>query len=172
MKKNVILTGFMGSGKSSVGRTLASKLGFKLLDTDQMIEAAEGMTISQIMKKHGEEYFRQKEKELLKQLSDLPERHVISTGGGLPIAPGNAEALKQAGYVVYLRAKPETILKRLSGDTTRPLLMGEDKERRVRELMEYREPIYTRGCHLPIDTDGKSLLELTDDIVKRFNHIR
>lgn len=172
MKKNVVLIGFMGSGKSSVGRQLAQRLAYRFVDTDQMIEQKAGKSISEIMKEGGEAAFRRMEQELLAALPELPERNVISTGGGLPIAEGNADILKQAGFVIYLRTQPETILYRLSGDTQRPLLAGPDKETKVRELLEYREPIYEYACHMAIDTDKKSLMELSDEIARNYSYFQ
>ena len=172
MRKNIVLTGFMGSGKSSVGKHLAQKVSYRLLDTDRMIEKKAGRSISKIMEEEGEPAFRKMEQELLRELANCPEHNVISTGGGLPIAEGNADLLKKAGFVVYLRTRPETVLKRLAGDTTRPLLNGPDKEEKVRKLMEYREPIYSYGCHLTIDTDGRGLMEICEEIIRNYGYFQ
>lgn len=172
MKKNVVLIGFMGSGKSSVGRQLAHRLAYRFVDTDQMIEQKAGKSISMIMEEGGEKAFRRMEQELLETLKDMPEKNVISTGGGLPIAEGNADILKQAGFVIYLRTRPETVLERLSGDTQRPLLAGPDKEKKIRGLLEYREPIYEYACHMAVDTDKKGLLELSEEIARNYSYFQ
>ena len=136
-KHNVIFTGFMGAGKTTVGKELVKK-GFELIDTDAYIEACERMSISDIFAQKGEDYFRQAETKALKTLLVQDKQFVISCGGGMPLREENRKLLKKLGMVVYLRIQPETVLARLKGDTTRPLLKGDDSGERVRTLMKQR----------------------------------
>ncbi len=164
MKQNVVLIGFMGAGKTSVGRAYADATDSPLLDTDQMIEAEAGMTISDIFAVQGEPAFRQTETRVLLKLLAETDRAVISVGGGLPLLEQNRVLLKELGTVVFLRVQPETVLERLKGDTTRPLLMGENVEQRVRELLAYRNPLYQMAAHRIIDVDGKTPEEIAAEI--------
>jgi shikimate kinase len=154
MKDNIILIGFMGAGKSSVGRTYSEMYQVPLLDTDELIEAEAGMTISKIFETQGEEAFRATETRVLKRLLAETDHTVISVGGGLPLREENRRILKELGKVVFLRVKEETVLQRLKGDTTRPLLQGDHVQQRVHELMMYRNPIYQEAAHVVIDADG------------------
>lgn len=164
MKKNVILIGFMGAGKTSVGKTFSGKTGKQLLDTDQLIEQNAGMSISDIFATQGEEAFRQAETAVLEQMLAGTDGAVISAGGGLPLRKQNREMLKQLGTVVFLRVKRETVLERLKGDRTRPLLQGDHAGEKVDELLAYRNPIYEEAAHVTVDVDGKSLDAIVDEI--------
>jgi shikimate kinase len=161
---NIILIGFMGSGKTSVGVKLANRLGYTFCDTDRIIENECNRSISNIFATDGEEYFRKLETSVIKELYGKLEHSVLSVGGGLPITEGNAELLKRLGQVVYLKTSKETILKRLNGDTTRPLLAGDDAGHKVEELLKFREPIYKTAAHHNIITDGKSFEEIMQEI--------
>ena len=151
-KKNLILCGFMGSGKSTVGKLLAEKLGTKFVDTDIYIEQLEGMTIPQIFEKHGEEYFRTKEREVCKELSQL-KRTVISTGGGTLLNDENMKIMKQNGVIFLLNVSSRTVLTRLRADNTRPLLQRDDKEKAVKMLLSSRTPLYNRAADYVIDAE-------------------
>lgn len=168
MKHNIILIGFMGCGKTSVGERLAQKLSYQFRDTDRMIEQKECDTINHIFALHGEEYFRGKETGLLQELLSELDHTVLSTGGGLPLRDQNARLLKEMGLVVYLKASKETTLKRLSGDKTRPLLQGDDMEKRIESMLEYRIPIYERAAHKIIVTDHKSIDEIATMIMEAY----
>ena len=122
-RKNILLIGFMGTGKSTISRRLHKLLEMKEIDTDALIASREGMSISDIFATKGEEAFRNMETELLRELKN--ERNlIISCGGGMALRDENAEIMKEAGTVVWLTAKPETILKRVEHDESRPLLRG------------------------------------------------
>lgn len=161
LKHNIILIGFMGSGKSSVGRQLAMKLSYTFCDTDQILENRSGDTINHIFSVHGEEYFRNMETDLLREMSTKTDCTVISTGGGLPLRTQNSQFIKELGYVVFLKASKCTTLKRLRGDITRPLLAGDDLDKKVERLMGIRLPIYEKAAHKIVATDDRSI----DDIV-------
>ena len=167
MKKIVVLIGFMGCGKTTIGKQLASELGYAFVDTDQMIEINAQKTISEIFATHGEEYFRNLETETITEMMKSMEHTVVSTGGGLPLREVNADILKESGFVVYLRVKGSTIEERLKGDTTRPLLQGDVSEK-IQNLLEYRDPMYEFGAHMVLDVDEKSVDEIVEDISRNF----
>lgn len=152
MKNNIVLCGFMGCGKSTVGKHLAEKLGLKFCDSDTVIEERKSMTISQLFTQEGEEYFRTLETDVIRELSSK-SRLVIATGGGAVLNLENAEMLRNSGVVVFLDISPETVLKRLENDKTRPLLMRDDKESAVRQLIEVRRPFYTAAAHITVDAE-------------------
>ena len=164
--RNIILEGFMGSGKTTVSELLADKLELELLDTDQAIEEAEGRSISDIFAEDGEEAFRGMETQLLEMVASEHLRDmVISLGGGLPLREENRELLKKSGKVIYLRTSPETVFKRLEGDDTRPLLQTEDPKSKIRELLEDRKERYELAADIIIDTDDKEPWQIADEIV-------
>ena len=165
--RNIILEGFMGSGKTTVSEILSDKLDLELLDTDQAIEAAEGTRISVIFAREGEEAFRAMETELLEMVVDDHLRDmVISLGGGLPLREENRALLKKAGKVIYLRTSAETVYKRLEGDNTRPLLQSEDPKERIKELLEDRKERYEAAADIIVDTDGKEPWQIADEIIE------
>lgn len=166
MDRHMILIGFMGAGKTTVGRCLSSRMSRELLDMDEMIESEAGMTISRIFETSGEEAFRRIESEVLKKLAEWKEPAVISTGGGAPLREENRKLLSAMGTVVYLQVLPETVLVRLSGDTARPLLQGDGREEKVRQLLVSRDPIYRQAAHMTVKTDGRSPEEIAGEILK------
>jgi shikimate kinase len=168
LKHNIILIGFMGSGKTSLGRRLAERLSYGFRDTDQLLEKKAGDTINRIFAVHGEEYFRNLETDLLKELLPGIDQTVLSTGGGLPLREQNTKLLKEMGYVVYLKASRQTTLQRLKGDTTRPLLQGEEVEQKVDRMLSVRTPIYERAAHKIIATDDKSIEEIVPLIMESY----
>lgn len=164
MRQNVILIGFMGAGKTSVGNYLASQMGKQLLDTDALIEQEAGMSISDMFAIQGEAAFRRIETAVLKELLAETDHRIISVGGGLPLLAQNRELLKALGTVVFLRVGKKTVLERLAGDTTRPLLQGDDVEDKVKELLAYRNPIYEEAAHVTIDVDGKTIQTVAEEV--------
>ncbi len=165
IRNNIVLTGFMGCGKSTVGAALAEKYGYKLVDTDQVIEEKAGIAISEIFRTRGEDYFRNLETNVLAELNATLSNTVISTGGGLPLREENQKTLKSLGYVVYLNVEPEEVMCRLSGDTTRPLLQGDNPEKKIRELMVYRSPIYEQGADVSISVTGKPVSDIVEEVM-------
>ena len=161
---NVILIGFMGCGKSTVGLRLSYRLRKPVIDTDKEIEKAEKRSISDIFQTEGEAYFRDKETECLKNLLKTSGNQIISVGGGLPMREINRQLLHQLGQVVYLRAKAETIYDRLKYDTTRPLLQGENPQEKIRSLMTQREQNYKEASDIVIDVDGKDFEQIIGEI--------
>lgn len=164
MKDNIILIGFMGCGKSSVGIKLSYCLKRTIIDTDKWIEKKQRVTISEIFATKGEAAFRQMETDCLKELIETANRQVISVGGGLPMKEENHQLLRQLGKVIYLKITPEAIYERLKGDTTRPLLQVEDPMARIRELLSYRGPIYEKCADVIIEVSDKSFEEILEQI--------
>lgn len=171
LKDNIVMIGFMGCGKTTVGKRLAKELEYAFLDMDLFIEEEEKMTIRQIFENKGESYFRRLETESLKKILEQTKHTIFSTGGGLPLREENAKLLQKLGFVVYLRVKKETVLERLKDDRTRPLLDCDDPAQKVEELLNYRDPIYEVGAHLVIDVDGKTVSEIIDEVVRNYKMI-
>ena len=162
--KRIVLMGFMGAGKTTIGKALAEKLSWDFIDTDAEIEKEQGRKISEIFETEGEQAFRDMETRLLKKLEKSEERFVLSIGGGMPVREENRELLRQIGTVVYLKATKEELVRRLSGDASRPLLQGGALEEKVAALMAARESIYVETAHQEVVTDGKSVKELIEKI--------
>ena len=168
---NIILIGFMGSGKSTVGRYMANENNidkgvgnnYQFIDTDEYIVGMEGMSITEIFATKGEEYFRELETRVLEDFKQNCSNTVFSTGGGMPLREENAKALREIGTVVYLRAKPETIYERVKNDSGRPLLQVENPYERICSLLNEREEKYMKAANVIIDTDSKTL----EDIVAK-----
>lgn len=165
-EQNIILIGFMGAGKTSVGDRLARDMKRNVVDTDHMIEEKAGMTISGIFKVQGEATFRQLETHVLEELLETAGSEVISVGGGLPLREENRRILKKLGTVIYLQVKPETVLKRLAGDTTRPLLQAADVKERVESLLAVRGPVYAEAAHQVVPVDDRTLDDIVEEIMR------
>ncbi len=158
--RNIILIGYMGSGKSTVGRKAAKAVEYNFLDTDTLIEKEEGITISELFEEKGELYFREKETETIRRLIKEPRGNIIATGGGLPMKAGNAELLKELGTVIYLKAETDTLVKRLSGDTTRPLLQDGELREKIETMLAVRGPVYEACADVVLQTDTMSFYEI------------
>lgn len=163
---NIILIGFMGCGKSSVGLKLSYRMRQTILDTDKEIERKEQCTISEIFAKEGETAFRDKETAYLQSLVGKVNHQIVSTGGGLPMREENRKLLKEIGTVVYLRVKPETVYERLKNDTTRPLLQGDDPMQKIRDLLGKRSPVYEAAADIIVDVDNKSFDSIIAEITE------
>jgi shikimate kinase len=161
---NLYLVGFMGTGKTTVGRAVAHKLGFALLDSDHEIERLRGKTIPEIFANEGEPAFRAMEREFIEK-GHPAERTVISCGGGLVVQPGMLALLKSKGVVVCLHASIETILARTARHHHRPLLETENPEERIRTLFAAREPIYKQSGTV-ILTDSRSLHDIVGHVMR------
>ena len=171
-RKNPVLIGFMGSGKTSVGLRLSYRLRRPVEDTDKLIERREGRSISEIFAREGEEYFRGQETALLEELAGSRHNAIFSVGGGTPVRPENRELLKRLGTVVLLRVRPETVYERLKGDTTRPLLQCPDPLGRIRELMEGRRAAYESCADLILDVDDMEMGDIIDSIAKEMDRMK
>jgi shikimate kinase len=165
--KNIVLIGFMGSGKSTVGRELHHRLGYPLVDMDHVIEHRAGKPITAIFAEDGEEKFREMETRLLEELSDsAAPRRIISTGGGVIGREKNRALLRHLGYVVWLHAPTEVILDRTAKNRDRPLLHTDDPVARVEALLAVRKPLYGETAHLKVDTAGLDCGELATGILE------
>jgi shikimate kinase len=162
-KRNIILTGFMATGKTSVGRRLAVRLGYDFVDLDTWIEAEAGVSVPQIFATQGEAAFRELEARMVLRAAGRTGC-VVATGGGAIVNPRNLEALKHCGIVIALTANPETILSRIGGGEDRPMLRGGEKRDRVRILLEERAPAYARA-DLTVDTSARTVDEVVDHLV-------
>jgi shikimate kinase len=160
---NLYLVGFMGTGKTTVARAAAQRLGFACLDSDHEIERSRGRTVAEIFAGEGEPAFRALEREFVEH-GHPAERAIVACGGGLVIQPGMSEQLRSRGVVVCLHASIETILARTGRQNHRPLLAG-DPEERLRTLFAEREPIY-RSAGTLILTDGRPLKEIVSHVIR------
>lgn len=168
--RNLALVGFMGSGKSTVGRIVARDLGLSFMDTDEAIERRSGCRISEIFEKEGEEAFRRREREVVAELVDQVGL-VIATGGGLVCRPGNMELLKSGALVVCLWAAPETIWERVRAQNHRPLLQVPDPRSEVTRLLALREPFY-RESDVLVNSGLRSLREVAAQVAHHFRGAR
>ena len=161
---NITLVGLPGSGKSTIGRQLARRLGVPFVDSDQVIEARLGCSIRQYFEQQGEDAFRDVEQAVL---DDLSQHHhgVLSTGGGSVLREVNRRHLRERGHVVYLRTSPEDVYRRLRHDTVRPLLQVEDPLGRLRSLYQARDPLYREAAHFVLDTGRPSVATLVNKLV-------
>lgn len=162
-KPNIILTGFMATGKSSVGKELAERLGYVFVDLDALIEAEAGIPIARIFATQGEERFRELESRMVEQVARR-DASVIATGGGAIVNPRNLEALKRSGVVIALTAKPESILARVGRGEDRPMLRGGETLERIRLLLAERAPAYAKA-DLTVDTTEQSVEQVVGRIL-------
>ena len=164
--QNLALIGFMGTGKSCVGRLVADGLRFEFLDTDEIIESGVGKSISDIFAQQGEAAFREMEFRLVAELA-ARTRTVFSTGGGLPANPANLASLKSHALVVWLWASPETIFEHVRGQPHRPLLKGPDPMGSIRSLLATREPFY-RQADVLVNTERRSVREVAQQVIHQY----
>jgi len=165
--KHIILIGFMGCGKSTVGIRLSYRLRRVVEDTDKLIEKKAAKSISDIFKEDGETAFRQMETKCLQELMTIKDERIISTGGGLPMKVENHELLKRLGTVVYLRISSKGVWERLKNDTTRPLLQCDDPGTKIEELMAKRAPVYEQAADVVLDVDGKTMEEVLTELERK-----
>jgi shikimate kinase len=168
--RNLALIGFMGTGKSSVGRLIAEQLHYSFIDTDELIEARAGKSISAIFAEDGESAFRQREKEIVAELATR-NRSVVATGGGLGANEQNLASLKEHSLVVCLWASPEKIWERVRSQTHRPLLRETDPPAKIRQLLAAREPFYKQADVL-LNTEVRSVKEVAQQVLHQFNLVR
>ncbi len=167
---NIFLIGPMGSGKTAVGRQLARQLRLEFLDSDAEIEHRTGVDIPYIFEKEGEAGFREREREIIDSLTQL-SNVVIATGGGAILLPQNREHLASRGTVVYLHTGIEQQLERTKHGKQRPLLYTEDPEAKLRELMEFRLPLYESIAKITVTTDGRQVRAVSDEIIERLKEV-
>lgn len=163
--QNVILIGFMGSGKSTLGQKIAKGLHFDFVDTDELIVASAGKSIREIFADDGEDSFRIHETSILGSLAGRSGL-VISTGGGIILRPENRAILKQLGFIVWLDAPEEVIADRVSRNSNRPLVQTENPRETIARLLDQRRPLYSETAHLSVDTGELDLEEAVHGIIE------
>ena|SRR3989338_4063428 len=161
---NIVLVGFMGTGKSVVGKLLAEKLCREFLELDEIIEKREGVSIKDIFEKKGERYFRRLEKSVVKDASDKKDA-IISAGGGAIVDEENFKNLKKSGVIICLEASPGIILRRTRGLATRPLLNVSNPKAKIEELLKKREPYYKKA-DFRINTDNLTVKQVVEKIIE------
>ena len=167
MKTNIALTGFMGVGKTAVGRALARKLNREFVELDSRIEQKAGKSITQIFEQDGEIVFRELEIEVTRVAAQC-EQLVIACGGGLVLNKINIDRLRESARIVYLVASPQIILKRiLKGREKRPLVNVSDKAATIRELLKFRKPFYERAADIIINTSNLDIGVVAEQIISR-----
>ncbi|MCD8300864.1 MAG: shikimate kinase [Clostridiales bacterium] len=167
MKKHIFLIGFMGTGKSSTSLELAGMLDVRQIEMDDEIVRENGMSISDMFECYGEEYFRDKETDLLRRIAGM-EPAIISCGGGCVLRPENVALMKNCGTIILLTGEPETIYERVHRSQSRPILNGHMNVEYIAELMEKRRPAYEAAADLAVPSDGKTPGEVAREIIKLF----
>lgn len=167
MNKNIVLVGLSGSGKSTLGNILSSLSGYALVDTDAIIVKLQNRSINNIFKTNGEEFFRTLETQVSKEISAF-DKQIISTGGGIVLKEKNLEYLKQNGIVFYLKTSVNSLLKRLEGDNTRPLLKTDDVKKKLENMLEIRGKLYEKA-DVTIETDKLTPEETAKEILRIYN---
>jgi shikimate kinase len=168
-QRSIVLIGFMGTGKSSVGRRLADMTGWPRFDTDQMIATALGMSITKIFARLGEEQFREEESLVLEKLDSQPPS-IIVTGGGVVLRPVNVARLRELGTIVCLTANLPTLLERLARRSHRPLLETENRAATVKILLRERQPLYQEAADYTVDTSSLSHDQVAQSIQDSLAH--
>ena len=163
MSANIVLVGFMGTGKSTVGRVIAQKLGFHFIDTDDVIEQTSKAKISDIFAEHGEVYFRDLESQAVKSVA-LMKNQVVATGGGVVLRSSNIDLLRTGGPIFCLNATPKAIWDRVRSSQSRPLLRGPDPLKKIETLLDKRAPYYALADH-QIETTGVSVDRVANEII-------
>lgn len=162
---NIILVGFMGAGKTTVGKALATRLKRDFVDMDVELEARAGKPIPRIFAEDGEPAFRRMERNMVIELS---RRHslVVSTGGGIVLNSDNIRDFGATGCVICLKASPDEILRRVSACNNRPLLKADDKSERIRDLLRQRQPLYD-AIPIQVDTTGKTITSIVAEVLAK-----
>lgn len=169
MKDIIILVGFMGTGKSAVGQALAAELDCPYFDTDLLVEKKTGLSIARIFESRGEDYFRDLESAVIQELFQEEEApFVLATGGGILLREKNRLLLEEMGLLVNLTASRDEILTRIGKGEARPLLSSSNRKKKIEALLKERAMLY-EPCHQKIDTSGKTIEEVTQEIIKELN---
>jgi shikimate kinase len=168
---NIVLIGFMGSGKSEVGRRLAVRLGFRYLDTDALVEETAGASVTHIFSQHGEAEFRVLERQALAEALAGDEA-VVAAGGGAVLDRKNVDLMRHRGVVFYLELTSGTAATRTQGNEDRPLLQVEDRELEIERLLRERRPLYEAAAHETVKVDELQIDEVVEEIAKLWQRYR
>lgn len=161
---NIVLIGFMGCGKTTIGRKLAVRLGYRFVDTDYQIEKEQNARVKEIFAEHGETCFRELETDLLRRLVNV-NNTIIATGGGILTTPGNIEIIRDIGISIYLKAAVDDIFERISRNSKRPMLQTENPRQTVVDLLEKREDLYSQADHV-INTASLKMGHIVSQIIR------
>lgn len=164
--RNIMLIGFMGTGKSTVAAYMNQAYGMEVVEMDEVLAEREKMTIPEIFDQYGEEYFRNRETELVQELQKV-ENQIVSCGGGVVLREQNVDEMKKAGVIVLLTALPETILERVREDENRPLLRGNKNVAFIEKMLEERGPKYRAAADVVVATDGKDAATICREIMEK-----
>ena len=164
---HIVIIGFMGSGKTRVGKQLAKYLGLPFIDLEKIITKKMNLSAREIFERFGEPYYRALETLALKQLIQDKNRKVISLGAGLPLQEQNEKYLKQLGTIIYLKGSFATLKKRLEGSRKDPLLDGEDRDEKIKKLLKQRDPVYDKFADIKVVTGEKPFEELIKEIEEK-----
>lgn len=167
-RSNIVIIGFMATGKTTLAAELSENLGMEYLDIDKIIEENTDMKIWEIFEKYGEGHFRQLEKKTIENLNKS-QNIIISCGGGACLDAENVNNIKKMGKVVLLEANPATILSRIENDTSRPLLKDRAKVAEIKKIMDERRDSYDKLADIIIDTNGKSVSNIIDEILSELS---
>ena len=164
---HIVIIGFMGSGKTRVGKRLAQEYGLPFIDVDRVVTKKMNLTISEFFQRFGEPYYRALETLVIKELTNDKERKVISLGSGLPIQEQNQKYLKDLGTIIYLKGSLETLKKRLEAGSNNPLLEGDDREDKIKKLLKQRDPVYAKYADIEVITGVKPFEALIEEIKEK-----
>lgn len=165
---HIVLIGFMGSGKTRVGKSLSKNIGLPFVDVDRVIIKKMNMSVKEIFDKFGEPFYRAMETMTIKEMIGMEDRQVISLGAGLPMQEQNQKYLKQLGTIIYIKGSAETLKKRLEG-TNNPLLQGENQEEKIKKLLKQRDPVYAKFADIQVTTGVKPFEGLVAEIEEKLS---
>lgn len=163
---NIFLIGFMGTGKSTVSNIMNELYDMEIVEMDEIISKRNNMSISKIFETHGEEYFRNEETNLLKEIGEK-KNVIVSCGGGVALREVNVLEMKKSGKIVLLTADAKTILERVKNSHDRPLLENNKNEEFINSMLEKRKPLYEKAADIIVNTDNKNINEICDEIIRK-----
>ncbi|MDO4340373.1 MAG: shikimate kinase [Eubacteriales bacterium] len=166
---HIVIIGFMGSGKTRVGKRLSQDLNLPFIDVDRVIFRKMDMTMKEIFQRFGEPYYRALETMVIKELMKDPEQKVISLGSGLPMQEQNQKYLKNLGTIVYIKGSYETLKKRLEGSSSDPFLDGDNREDKIKKLLKQRDPVYSKYADIEVVTGVKPFDSLVKEIEEKLS---
>ena len=164
---HIVIIGFMGSGKTRVGKRLAKDFNLPFVDVDRVVSKKMNLTMKEIFDRFGEPFYRALETTVIKALIDDPEQKIISLGSGLPMQEQNEKYLKELGTVVYLKGSLTTLKKRLADSKKDPMLDGEDRDDKIKKLLKQRDPVYQKFADIQVTTGEVPFEELIKEIEEK-----